>query len=85
MPHMIDKHIMEELQQMWWPQYDATSSHRFRYESVNSPPPPTCLQIAIRSRGNAASLYAMRSSGKDMQMAFAYFYYVMNAHPAFDP
>ena len=30
MPHMIDKHIMAELQARWPGEYDATSSHRFR-------------------------------------------------------
>jgi UDP-N-acetylglucosamine-lysosomal-enzyme len=31
MPHMIDKHIMTELQQTWPERFDATSSHRFRH------------------------------------------------------
>lgn len=30
MPHMIDKHVMAELQAQWPDRFDATSSHRFR-------------------------------------------------------
>lgn len=31
MPHLIDRHVMEELQAFWPERFDATSSHRFRH------------------------------------------------------
>jgi hypothetical protein len=30
MPHMLDKHIIEEMQERWSEQFDITSSHHFR-------------------------------------------------------
>lgn len=48
MPHLIDRHIMEEMQQKWPEHWSNTSSHRFRHPH-------------------------------DMQYAFAYFYYLMQA------
>ena len=53
MPHMIDRDIMEELQQRWWAEWDATSSHRLR-------------------------------SGRDMQYAFSFFYYLMSRNHEVD-
>ena len=30
MPHMLDKHIIEEMQERWSGEFDITSSHHFR-------------------------------------------------------
>jgi hypothetical protein len=30
MPHMLDRHIIEEMQHRWSGEFEATSAHRFR-------------------------------------------------------
>jgi len=47
MPHMIDRHIMEELQEKFPHQFDVTSSHRFRHSEVR-----VCKDVGCRGLGS---------------------------------
>lgn len=95
MPHFIDKNIMAELQATWPEYYDATSRcvpvcplDRIQvFFSGDFPLLAVEMYSVFATTQEDTSLsppsHRFRSP-KDMQMSFAYFYYVMSARKDFD-